>query len=123
MSYRSGRTNTRPWDEWFIPKFSHRAGGGRLTPERLRELWIGSILWPKEKEALLGMLSNIEYALSWMMEELCTIRHEAEPPHRIQSECGHKVWKDHLFRIPKNVIPMEQEIIEERVRQGLFEPA
>jgi len=24
-----------PWDEWFTPKFSHRARGGRLTPERL----------------------------------------------------------------------------------------
>jgi len=47
-----------PWDEWFIPKFSHVARGGRLTPERLRELLIGSILWPKEKEALLRMLSN-----------------------------------------------------------------
>jgi hypothetical protein len=47
-----------PWDEWFIPKFSHGARGGRLTPERLRELQIGSILWPKKKEALLGMLSN-----------------------------------------------------------------
>jgi len=32
-----------PCDKWFIPKFSHGARGGRLTPERLRELWIGSI--------------------------------------------------------------------------------
>jgi len=51
----------RPWEKWFIPKFSHGARGGRLTPERLRELQIGSILWPKEKEALLGMLWNREY--------------------------------------------------------------
>jgi len=24
-----------PWDEWFIPEFSHGARGGRLTPERI----------------------------------------------------------------------------------------
>ena len=52
-----------PWDKWFIPRFSHGARGGRLTPERLRELRIGSILWPKEEEALLGMILNREYAL------------------------------------------------------------
>jgi hypothetical protein len=70
-----------PWDEWFIPKFSHGARGGRLTPERLRELRIGSILWLKEMEALLGMLSNREYALSWKWEELGMISDVVEPPH------------------------------------------
>jgi hypothetical protein len=65
-----GRAITRavpvpgPWDECFIPKFSHRARYGRLRPERLRELWIGSKLWLNKKEALLGMLLNREYALS-----------------------------------------------------------
>jgi hypothetical protein len=53
------------WDKWFIHKFFHGARGGRLTPERFRELWIGSILWPKAKEALLHMLWNGEYAVSW----------------------------------------------------------
>jgi len=47
-----------PWESWLIPRFSHRARGGRLTRERLRELWIGSISRPKDKDALLGMLSN-----------------------------------------------------------------
>jgi hypothetical protein len=112
-----------PWDEWFIPKFSHGARGGRLTPERLRKLRIGSIFWPKEKGALLGMLSNREYALSWTWEELGTISDEVEPPHRIRLESGHKVWNDRVFRILKKVIPVEKEMLEERVLQGLFEPA
>jgi len=72
------------WDEWFIPKFSHRARGVRLTPERERELRIGSILWPKEKKALLGMISNRKYALSWTLEELGTISNEVEPPNGIR---------------------------------------
>jgi len=36
-------------------------------------------------------------------------------------ECGHKVWEDCIFLIPKKVIPMESEMIEERVLQGLFD--
>jgi len=41
----------------------------------------------------------------------------------MQLASGHKVWKDRVFRIPKKVISVEKEIIEEIVRQGLFEPA
>ena len=73
----------RPWDRWIIPFFSHGDRGRRLTPERLWVLWIGSLLWPKEKEALLGMLSNREYALSWTWEELEMISNKVEPPHPI----------------------------------------
>jgi len=69
------------------------------------------------------MLSNREYALSWTWEELGTISDEVEPPHRIRLESVHKVWKNRVFRIPKKVIPVEKEMIEERVWQGLFEPA
>jgi hypothetical protein len=36
---------------------------------------------------------------------------------------GLRVWKDRVFCIPKKVIPVEKEMIEEIVRQGLFEPA
>jgi len=67
------------------------------------------------------MLSNGEYALSWTSEELGSISDTVEPPHCIQLESSHKVWKDHVFRIPKNVIPMENAMIEESVQQGLFE--
>ena len=41
---------------------------------------MGTILWPKEKEAVLGMLSNREYAFSWTWEELLTISNQVEPP-------------------------------------------
>jgi hypothetical protein len=112
-----------PWDEWFIPQFSHRARGRWLTPERIRELQIGSILWQKEQKALIGMLSNREYTLSWTWEELGTISNQVKPPHRIRLESGHSVRKDCVFCIPKKVIPVEKEMIEEIVRQGLFEPA
>jgi len=37
-----------PWDKWFIPIFTHRARGGRLTPEGIQELWIGNVLSPKQ---------------------------------------------------------------------------
>jgi len=69
------------------------------------------------------MLSNGEYALSWTWEELGTISDEVEQPHRMRLQSGHKIWMDLVFRIPKKVIPVEEEMIEERVRQGLFESA
>jgi len=113
----------RMWDECVVPKFSHIARDRRLTPKRLRELRIGSILWPKENETLLGMLSNREYPLSWTWEDLGTISHEVEPTQRIQIQPGHNVWKNRVFLIAKKVIPMEKEMKEQGVRQALFEPA
>jgi hypothetical protein len=68
------------------------------------------------------MPSNREYAYSWTLDELGTISEGIEPPHRIRLECGQKICKDRVFRIPKKVIPVKKEIIEEGVRQGLFEP-
>ena len=111
------------WDEWFVPIFAHGARGGRLTPVRLQERWIGSIFRPKEQDALLGMQSNREYAVSWTWEELETISNEVEPPHHIRLESSHKVWEDCVFRWPEKVIPVEKEMIEDRVRLGLCEPA
>jgi len=51
------------------------------------------------------------------------ISHEVEPPHCIQQEARDTAWKDGVFRIAKKVIPIEQEMMEERVWQGLFELA
>jgi hypothetical protein len=109
-------------EEWFVPKFSNRAKGGRLTREGLRELWIGNLSSPKEKHSLLDMQWNREYSLSGTWEELETISKEVEPPHHIRVESGHIGWKDCVFHIPKNIIPMENELIEERVRQDQIEP-
>jgi hypothetical protein len=53
-----------PRDKLNIPQFSPEARGGMGTTERLPELWIGSMSWPNEKEALLVMLANREYAPS-----------------------------------------------------------
>jgi len=110
-------------DEWFISKFSRGTGGGRLTLERPRERRIGSILRLKEIEALLGMLSNGKYTLSWTAEGLETICDELELPPCIWLESSHKVWKDHLLCIPKKVIAVDKAMIEEMVRQGRLEPA
>ena len=38
-------------------------------------------------------------------------------------ECGQKIRKDRVFCIPKKVIPMEQQIMEDRVHQGLYKTA
>jgi hypothetical protein len=80
-----------PWIKWFIPKFPHGARGGRLTPERLQELRIGSILWLKEKEAILSKVSNREYYFSWTWKELGKFSDEVEPPQRIRLESAHMV--------------------------------
>ena len=111
------------WDEWYIPKFSHWARGGRPTPEGLWELQIGSILWAKKPEALLRMLVNRQYALWWTWEEVGTIRDEVEPPLSIRPEYSHTVWTDRVFRILQKVSPMEKEIIKDILQQRLFAPA
>jgi len=69
------------------------------------------------------MLSNRESTLWGTWEELETISYQIEPPHHIWVELAQNVWKDCIFHIRKKIIPVEQEMIEERVRQGLFEPA
>jgi len=69
------------------------------------------------------MLSNGEFALSWPWEEQGKISSMVVTPHCIPLESDHKVWKDCIFCIPKKVISVEDEIIEERVRQALFAPA
>jgi hypothetical protein len=48
---------------------------------------------------------------------------QVEPPHCVPPESVHTVWQDRVFRIPKKVIPMKQEIIQLRIQQGLFEHA
>jgi len=53
------------------------------------------------------MLSNREYAYSSTSKELGTISNEVEPPHSIELESGHQVWKDRVFRIQNKVIPVE----------------
>jgi len=79
-----------------------------LTLEREWELQIGGILWPKEKEATLGMLSNMVYALPLTWEELGIIRDEVEPPDCILLKTGHLFWTDHVLHILNKVIAVEQ---------------
>jgi len=69
------------------------------------------------------MVSNREDTVSSTWEELGTISNEFEPPHRIRLECGYKFWTDRVFCMLMKVIPRGIEMKEERVRQGLFEPA
>jgi len=51
------------------------------------------------------------------------ISNGVETPHHIRLEANHKVWHDAVFRIRKKVVTVEIEMIDERVWQGLFEPA
>jgi hypothetical protein len=66
------------------------------------------------------MESNREYALSSTWEELGMMSKEVEPPHHVRLESGHKVWKDGVFST--KFIPVQIEMIDERVCLGLFEP-
>jgi hypothetical protein len=42
---------------------------------------------------------------------------------RDRLESSHKVWKDCVFCIPKKVIPIQKEMVEEQVQQRPFELA
>ena len=122
-SYHLGHTRTKALGQVVYSQIPPRNKKGQLTPERLHELWIGNILKPNKKEAILGRLSNRKYTISWTCEELGTICDEIEPPYHIGLESGHKACKGHVFNITKKVILVEKEMIEGRVWQGLFEPA
>jgi len=50
------------------------------------------------------------------------ISHEVKLPHPMWLEYDHKVWKDSVFHRPKEVIPVETDLIEKRDRQGLVDP-
>jgi hypothetical protein len=80
-----------------------------LTPVISGEVRIGSILWPKGQEALIGRLFNGKYALSWTWEELGLMSNKVKPAHCIWLESDHTVWKDRVFRLPKNVISKEKK--------------
>jgi len=120
-----GRVVPRPGhlDQWGIPQISQRDRGGMLTPKIVRELWIGSFFWPNKWESLVGMCSNREWALPWVWDALWTMSEEVKLPHCIWLESGQHVWNDLLFNIQKKVVPVEKEMIEERVQQGVFKPA
>jgi hypothetical protein len=66
------------------------------------------------------MESNREYALSSTWEEPGMMSKEVKLPHRVRLESGHKVWKDDVFST--KFIPVQNEMTDERVCLGLFEP-
>ena len=51
------------------------------------------------------------------------ISDEVEQPHCIRLQPAYTVWNNRVFRIPKKVILVEQEMKQERVQWDLFEPA
>jgi len=50
------------------------------------------------------------------------INDEVKPPHHSWLEPGQMVWEDPLLHIPRIVIPVEADMVEEGVWQGLSEP-
>lgn len=82
---------------------------------------IGSILLWKGKRALLSMLTNIEYTLSNCWMELDMFGSKVEPPRCIWQESGYNDWQDGVLYLPTKVIQVEIEMIDERVRQDLFD--
>jgi hypothetical protein len=69
----------------------------------------------------LSMLTNIEYTLSSCWMELEMFGSNVEPPHCIWQVSGYNICQDGVFNQPKKVIQVEIEMIDERVRQDLFE--
>jgi len=112
-----------PSDRFILAKLASREWRGRMTLQGVQGLPIGSILCSIEMEALLGMLSNREYAISRPWEKLGTIRNKVDQPYKFQLESGQMVWKDGVFCTLKKVIPMEARMIEDSVCQDLLEPA
>jgi len=51
----------------------------------------------KGKEALLGILWNRDYALTWTWEELGTIGDDVKRQHHITLEFSHRMLKDCVF--------------------------
>jgi len=51
--------------------------------ESVWESRIGSLIWAKQNEALLGMITNRAYALWWTWAEQGIIGDDVKPPHRI----------------------------------------
>ena len=108
------------WDEWFIPRFSERKVGTRLTPERREAILCGPELTPQEREALLVVLENREMALSWEFSEIGRIRPEIAPPQKIET-VPHTPWQAANFPVPKALQPIVAEMIRDRLKTGILE--
>lgn len=103
------------------PKVSNILRGSRLTPERLAKLRIGEHLTVEERKLLIHVLYNREAALSWTFSEIGSLRPEVAPPQRIRTE-PHTAWQVPNFRVPRALVPIATNMIQERIDQGLLEP-
>jgi len=112
-----------PFTEFFITTFTRGSRGEGLTPERLQEPQIGSILRPKDTEALWGMLSKREYTCPGSWEQLQTTTMMVYPYLHGWQESGHNVWSDFISRILLSAIPTEQERMQARVRHAQLKTA
>ena len=108
------------FNDHLLPRRTAIPRGSRLTPERIKELDIGSWLWPREKEMLIEMLINHEVAIAFDWTECSQIHEDVSPPLVIKT-VEHEAWQEPNFPVPKALLPVVLEILRDRLKKGVLE--
>lgn len=109
------------FDKWLTPRFTDDPVGSRLTPERMVSIPVGEELTEQEKELFYECLMNREMTLAWNMSEIGRIRPEVTPPLKIDT-IDHEPWQAPSFPVPKALKQEVNEMLRERLRNGVLEP-
>ena len=112
-----------PFDMWLIPKFSSIVRGSRLTKERLVDMYIGTELWPREKDILVELLYNREKAIAFDWQEKGRVSVGIEPPHVIRIRPGHTPWHERPMRIPRALRVTFDKLLTKMRTSGVLEPS
>ena len=108
------------FDEFLIPRFDTRPEGFRLTPERIDELNISSMLSNEERRLMIQMLLNREAVIAFGYEHIRRINHDICPPVVIQT-IPHKAWQLPTFQVPRALAPEIDKIFLEQQKAGILE--
>ncbi len=103
-----------------IPRFSDIPRQSRLTPERMKELDIGDMLQPAERELLEEMLINREKVLAFEWPECGRFHEDVSPPITINT-VEHKAWQAPNFPCPKALLPTVIKMLKDRLDRGVLE--
>src|SRR5437762_7394206 len=95
--------------------------GSRLTPERLKEMQIGTgLLWEGEKQLFIDILFEHEGAIAFDDSEMGLLKPEIEPPVVIHT-VPHTPWQQASLRLPKAMEKIATERIKEKLANGTLE--
>ena len=114
-----------PYDHLIEPRFSALPTpipkGSRLTPARIKDVKMGTDLWPRERELLIGILYNREAALAWDFTHCGVVSPLVAPPQEIRT-IPHDAWQCKPFPYPKALTDTVRQMLEERMQSGVLEP-